>query len=90
MFHFATLAFLLLTLGSAEAEQAAPRMTTENLEFCDALAARLAASPAPLGAAPREMGEEGLRLCASGHLRSGIAKLRRALRATRAEGRADQ
>lgn len=89
MLRLATLVSLCLAFGSARAEQAVPRMTTDDLEYCEALAARLAASPAPLRTGPRELGEEGLRLCAAGHLRTGIAKLRRALRATRAEARSD-
>lgn len=64
-----------------------PRVTTENAEYCEMLAGRLAASPQPVADRPRDMGEEGQRLCATGHVRAGIAKLRRALRATRAEPR---
>lgn len=64
-------------------------MTTDNAEYCDVLAARLAASPQPVADGPRELGEEGRRLCANGHVRTGIAKLRRALRATRTEFRAE-
>ncbi|MEI6162375.1 MAG: hypothetical protein WCP77_21290 [Roseococcus sp.] len=89
MLRIAALAFVLLALGTARADEGAPRMTTENAEYCEALAARLAASPMPAAETTRELGEEGRRLCASGHLRTGIAKLRRALRATRAEARGD-
>lgn len=93
MLRLAALAVILLPFGSApgpaRADEGPSRTTTDNAEYCEALAARLAASPAPISAAPRELGEEGKRLCASGHVRTGIAKLRRALRATRAEARAD-
>lgn len=64
-------------------------MTTDSAEYCEALAARLAASPQTVAEAPRDLGEEGRRLCANGHVRTGIAKLRRALRATRAELRGE-
>lgn len=89
MLRIATLGVMLLAFGPARADEAAPRMTTDNAEYCEALAARLAATPTPVSDAPRELGEEGRRLCASGHVRTGIAKLRRALRATRAEARTD-
>ena len=66
-----------------------PRITTESIEYCEELAARLAASPRPVAALLRELGEEGQRLCTSGHVRAGIAKLRRALRAARPEARGE-
>ncbi len=36
---------------------------------------------------PRTLAEEGRRLCATGHVRTGIAKLRRAIRAAQPETR---
>jgi hypothetical protein len=93
MHRFATqalmLQLMLLLPGHAWADEGPSRTTTDNAEYCEALAARLAALPAPISDAPRELGEEGKRLCASGHVRTGIAKLRRALRATRAETRSE-
>ena len=89
MLRIALLAFMLLAYGPARADDASPRITTENVEYCESLADRLASSPMPISDAPRELGEEGRRLCASGHVRTGIAKLRRALRAMRAEARGD-
>jgi hypothetical protein len=83
------LAPVLLAIWPARADEAAPRVTTDNAEYCEALAARLAASPQPVAEASRDLGEEGRRLCANGHVRTGIAKLRRALRATRAELRSE-
>jgi hypothetical protein len=83
----AILAVMLLASGPTWADEGPSRTTTDNAEYCETLAARLAASPTPISDAPRELGEEGRRLCASGHVRTGIAKLRRALRATRAEVR---
>jgi len=68
-----------------------PRMSTESTEYCEELAARLAArlaaSPPSMADLSRNLGEDGRRLCASGHVRTGIAKLRRALRASRVETR---
>ena len=89
MLRTAVLAVMLLAFGPARADEGPSRTTTDNAEYCEALAARLAASPTPVSDTPRELGEEGRRLCASGHVRTGIAKLRRALRATRAEVRAE-
>ncbi|MBX9748311.1 MAG: hypothetical protein K5Q68_01730 [Roseococcus sp.] len=89
MLRIAALTIVLLTLWPALADEAGPRVTTDNVEYCEALAARLAASPQPVAEASRDLGEEGRRLCANGHVRTGIAKLRRALRATRAELRAE-
>jgi hypothetical protein len=84
---FAVLAFAFMAPSAVWAGDATPRVTTDNAEYCDALAARLAASPQPVADGPRELGEEGRRLCANGHVRTGIAKLRRALRASRADMR---
>ena len=61
------------------------RITTESAEYCQALAARLAATPRAAAELPRGLGEEGRHLCAIGQYRTGIAKLRRAIRAARAE-----
>lgn len=89
MRRLVALAVILLLSPPARADEGASRTTTDNAEYCETLSARLAASPKPVGALPRELGEEGRRLCASGHVRTGIAKLRRALRASRAEARAE-
>jgi hypothetical protein len=89
MLRLAILSVVFLAIGPARADDVTPRVTTDNAEYCEALAARLAASPQPVAAASRDLGEEGRRLCANGHVRTGIAKLRRALRATRAELRTE-
>jgi len=80
------LPFALLSILPVQA-YANPRISTESSEYCEELFARLAVSPLPVAAASRDLGEEGRRLCANGHLRTGIAKLRRALRASRVEAR---
>lgn len=89
MLRLPVLPLVLLAIWPARADEAAPRVTTDNVEYCEALAARLAASPQPVAEASRDLGEEGRRLCANGHVRTGIAKLRRALRATRADLRGE-
>ena len=57
------------------------RVTTESVEYCEILSLRLGALPVAAGPLPRSLAEEGRRLCQAGHVRTGIAKLRRALRA---------
>jgi len=58
------------------------RVTTESAEYCAALSHRVTLLRITSDAASA-LAEEGRRLCATGHVRSGIAKLRRALRASR-------
>jgi hypothetical protein len=58
------------------------RVTTDSAAYCQELAVRIAAQPGPSSAAVRTLAEEGQRLCDTGHVRTGIAKLRRALRAS--------
>lgn len=60
------------------------RLTTESAEYCQALTARLAATPNAAAELPRELGAEGRLLCARGQYRTGVAKLRRAIRAAQA------
>lgn len=57
------------------------RVTTGSAEYCEELSTRLAMVEARTGEAGRQMAEDGRRLCRDGHVRAGIAKLRRALRA---------
>lgn len=63
----------------------AARITSDSTEFCGQLAAVLARAPDR----PREAVElhsEGVTLCAHGHLRAGIARLRREALLLRARG----
>ena len=73
-------AFLTIYPGQAEPAEASLRLTTDSAEYCDSLALRLSAMPAAAAPLPQALGEEGRRLCANGHYRTGIAKLRRAIR----------
>jgi hypothetical protein len=58
-----------------------PRVISDTQEYCGTLAARLEATPAAQREPSRSLAEQGVALCGNGHVRTGIAKLRRALRA---------
>ncbi|WP_372620468.1 hypothetical protein [Falsiroseomonas sp.] len=81
------LPLLLLPLPAAPMAAEHPvRVTTDSSAYCEELSARFEEQP---GAAPgeaRALAEEGRKLCETGFVRTGIAKLRRALRAARATG----
>ena len=64
----------------ARAGEATLRVTTESAEYCAELSSRLNAMPASTNQLPHTLAQEGRRLCATGHVRTGIAKLRRAIR----------
>ncbi len=70
--------------GAALAEQPV-RVTTESTAYCRELALRLAGMPSGTREPARRLGEEGERLCRAGHTRTGIARLRRALRLAQAK-----
>ena len=67
--------------GPEPGPQAGPRVTTDTVEYCGSLASRLAGMPAANQEPSRSLGVEGVRLCRNGYIRTGIAKLRRAIRA---------
>lgn len=58
-----------------------PRVTTDSREYCVELADRLLEMPGSREETVRRLVEDGLRLCETGHPRTGVAKLRRAIRA---------
>jgi hypothetical protein len=73
---------LLMTAPLAAASTEPPvRVTTDSSTYCAELASRFAAQPATYDETTRLLAEEGQRLCDTGFVRTGIAKLRRALRA---------
>jgi len=74
----------LLALAASAAAEPGPRITTDTAEYCGSLASRLAAMPAARSEPSRSLVTEGVRLCHNGHVRTGIAKLRRAMRAAQA------
>lgn len=61
-----------------------PRVTSDSREYCIELADRLGALPGSGQEAVRRLAEDGMRLCDNGHPRTGVAKLRRAIRAAQA------
>ena len=72
---------LLLILAVSATAEPGPQVTTDTAEYCGSLAARLSAMPAARQEPSRSLAAEGVRLCGNGHVRTGIAKLRRAVRA---------
>lgn len=79
------LSALLLPAAGPAGEQT-PRLIDNTPEYCRGLARRLALLPAARMEPSRSLGVEGLRLCDDGHVRTGITKLRRALRAAQEAG----
>jgi hypothetical protein len=79
-----TLMALALVLAVPAVAEPGPRVTTDTAEYCGNLAARLASLPAAEREPSRTLAVEGRRLCDTGHVRTGIAKLRRAVRAAQA------
>jgi len=75
---------ILLALLVSTATEPSPRVTTDTVEYCSSLMARLAGLPAAKEEPSRSLAAEGERLCGNGHVRTGIAKLRRAVRAAQA------
>lgn len=63
------------------AETTTVRVTTDTSEYCETLSRRLAVLPMASQEPARSLAEDGQRLCHNGHVRTGVARLRRALRA---------
>jgi hypothetical protein len=74
------LGLFFLLAPSAWAEQPAPRLISDSPEYCAELSGRFAALGTEASDHARILAEEGRKLCAEGQTRSGIAKLRRALK----------
>lgn len=79
----ALLPALLLLAPTVTALEPVARVTTDSREYCAELARRFAALPNAQAEPARRLAEEGVRLCDAGHPRTGVAKLRRAIRAAR-------
>jgi hypothetical protein len=58
-----------------------PRVTSDSREYCVELADRLELLPGARDETVRRLAEDGMQLCNNGHPRTGVAKLRRAIRA---------
>ena len=78
---FLPLALLFVTPDLVAGGEPTPRVTTDSREYCTELADRLGDLPGARDEAVRRLAEDGLRLCETGHPRTGVAKLRRAIRA---------
>lgn len=79
-------ATMLLALSPRAGTAAQPvgqplHVTTDSFEYCETLGRRVDAAPGAGSEPARSLAEEGRQLCEAGHIRAGIAKLRRALRA---------
>ena len=70
-----------LTSAAGPAAETMPRFIDDTPEYCRSLAGRLAALPAARAEPSRSLGAEGVKLCGDGHVRTGVTKLRRAMRA---------
>ena len=81
LLHLVVTAFL--TAAAGPATEPVPRILDATPEYCRDLAGRLATLPAAQSEPSRSLGEEGVKLCGAGHVRTGVTKLRRALRAAR-------
>lgn len=77
------LALVLAAPALATGAEPVARVTTDSPDYCRELALRLAPMPGARSEPARSLAEDGLRLCESGHPRSGVARLRRAIRAAR-------
>ena len=79
--HLQILVIAALTAAAGPAADQTPRILDATPEYCRSLAGRLAALPAARLEPSRSLGEQGVKLCGAGHVRTGVTKLRRALRA---------
>lgn len=86
-FHLVVIA--VLTSAASPAAETVPRVIDDTPEYCRSLASRLAMQPAARLEPSRSLGEQGVKLCGEGHLRTGVTKLRRAMRAAQGPRAAD-
>lgn len=78
-------AVLALSSGAQGGGDTTARVTTDTLEYCGTLATRLATLPGSHREPALTLANDGMRLCGNGHIRTGVAKLRRALRAAQVQ-----
>lgn len=83
MLRLPILAVVLAAPVLARGAEPVARVTTDGPDYCRELAQRLAPMPGARTEPARSLAEDGLRLCENGHPRSGVARLRRAIRAAR-------
>jgi hypothetical protein len=84
MFSTLSSPVILLAMAVSGAADPGPRITSDSPEYCSSLAARVSQLPAAEREPSRSLAAEGVRLCSDGHVKTGIAKLRRAVRAAQA------
>jgi hypothetical protein len=72
---------LILPLAAPASAEHPVRVTTDSSAYCQELSARFDGRPGGVTAEARVLAAEGRKLCETGFVRTGIAKLRRALRA---------
>jgi hypothetical protein len=77
----------LQTVGLAVEKEARDlwHVRPDRPEYCQELASRLAALPGAATTPAKQLGDEGLTLCRKGYPRTGVAKLRRAIREAQGE-----
>ncbi len=78
------LPLVLVVMTPALAAEQPVNVTTDTVEYCSILATRLSALPEGQAEPARSLGADGWRLCETGHVRAGVARLRRALRLAQA------
>ncbi|CAH0225978.1 hypothetical protein ROS9278_02530 [Roseomonas sp. CECT 9278] len=85
MLRLPILALVVAAPVFATGAEPVARVTTDSPDYCRELAQRLAPMPGARTEPARSLAEDGLRLCENGNPRSGVARLRRAIRAARLE-----
>ncbi len=85
MVRLPILGLLLALPVIATGSEPVARVTTDSPDYCRELARRLAPMPGAGKEPARSLAEDGLRLCDAGYPRTGVARLRRAIRAARME-----
>ena len=83
MLRLPVFAFVLAAPVLVTGAEPVARVTTDSPDYCRELVLRLAPLPGAAKEPARSLAEDGMRLCSSGHPRSGVALLRRAIRAAR-------
>ena len=79
---------VLLVAGRLHAQSAPIAVTTDTLEYCEDMSARIAACP-DLTAEMHRLLDEGHHLCGRGEVRGGIMRLRRAMLLIQGRDRSD-
>jgi hypothetical protein len=84
--RLAAMLFAAVPLMTAVATDHPVRVTTDSSAYCLELASRFAGQQGERDSAALALADEGRKLCETGYVRTGIAKLRRALRTLQTVG----